>query len=417
MTKPPIFIAPSIRINQPLGMFFVASIPAPLLRDVCFVDPTRADWTGGDYRPRGTQRWQSDSRKKEIGRYIDSVEAAFPNSIILAANIQTSGQPADDPGLRWRVEQHESGCFELVIPTRAPLAKVIDGQHRLLGFDAASKNHDEFEMLCAIYLDLPEPFQAYLFATINFNQRKVDRGLAYDLFGYNLEEEPAESWSPEKLAVFIARRLVSDQDSPFYRRIAVAPEDDTHLAASHPARDGWTVSMATVVDGILRLISANPSADRDLLHRNALEDRKRSQLESTRDRSPLREMYLSGEDIVVYSAVNNYFKAVERTLWESANQRNSYITKTVGFQALFDVLRVILSKHFEARRDVRVSFFESFLRKAMNLDFSQTAIQASGIGRTRIRKFLLVAMGLESKSSLSDDEGHMYDEVARSSNA
>lgn len=61
--------------------------------------------------------------------------------------------------------------------------------------------------------DLPLAYQAYLFATININQRKVDKSLAYEQFGYNLDDEEPESWAPDKLAVFFTRRLNLNPES------------------------------------------------------------------------------------------------------------------------------------------------------------------------------------------------------------
>jgi hypothetical protein len=44
-------------------------------------------------------------------------------------------------------------------------------------------------LVCSVYFDLPRPFQAQLFATINSTQKRVDRSLTYELFGYNIVEE------------------------------------------------------------------------------------------------------------------------------------------------------------------------------------------------------------------------------------
>jgi len=77
-------------------------------------------------------------------------------------------------------------------------------------------------LVCSVFLDLPNPFQAYVFATVNFNQKKVDRSLAYELFGFDTEDEPPQAWTPEKTAVFLTRRLNMDADSPLRGRIVVA---------------------------------------------------------------------------------------------------------------------------------------------------------------------------------------------------
>ena len=139
----------------------------------------------------------------------------------------------------------ESDCLTLVIPSAEHVAAIVDGQHRLHGFEFASDERKDMQVLCAVYLDLPQPYQAYLFATINFNQRKVDRSLAYELFGFNLEEEEPATWSPDKTAVHLCRRLNTDPASPLFRHVRVAAENADQLFE----HDGWTVSTAAVVDG------------------------------------------------------------------------------------------------------------------------------------------------------------------------
>lgn len=183
---------PALKVSQPLGEFFVVALDAATLQQVTFLDPTRIEEVDTKlfwYSLLGAQRQASPRRAKQIGKYIDTVEAAFPNSIILAANYIDYGELQEDESKRWRVESANDSFFELVIPTNAKMASVVDGQHRLLGFEYCSPERKAMNLLCAVYMDLPHSYQAYLFATININQRKVDKSLAYDQFGYNLDDE------------------------------------------------------------------------------------------------------------------------------------------------------------------------------------------------------------------------------------
>ena len=115
-------------------------------------------------------------------------------------------------------------------------------------------------LICSVFLDLPKPFQAQLFATINSTQKAVDRSLTFELFGYNVEDESPDRWTPDKLAVFLTRKLGTESSSPLRGRITVAPKRDVGLEQLAAATD-WRVSTAVMVDGILRLISANPKRD------------------------------------------------------------------------------------------------------------------------------------------------------------
>jgi DNA phosphorothioation-associated DGQHR protein 1 len=381
---------PAIRIEQPLGEFYVTSLPARCLLETTYSEPLRVELSEKSavgFGLIGGQREEKEVRLKQIGQFINTVEAAFPNSIILGANYCQDGTLEEQESKRWMVNPKASGkCFELVIPTNDKLARIIDGQHRLDGFQFARPERADMDLLCAVYLDLPLPYQAYLFATINFNQKKVDRSLAYQLFAFNVEEEPPECWSPDKLAVFLSRKLGVDEKSPLRGHIVVAAQNDEILL--NIAEGGsWKVSTATIVDGILRLYSAKPQADRDLMHQRALEEgRNRSVLRN--DGTPFRSLYLTTNDAAIYKALLNFFKAIENTLWKNANER-SYIRKTVGIQALFDTMRVI-EKDFDEGKNISQPFFEKYLAPSSNIDFSDRFFQASGIGRTHIAKVLQI---------------------------
>lgn len=94
--------------------------------------------------------------------------------------------------------------YRLTIPTNETLAAVIDGQHRLFAFAKADADKRlDIQLICAVFLDLPKPLQAQLFATINSTQKAVDRSLTFELFGYNVSDETEAYWTPDKLAVFL----------------------------------------------------------------------------------------------------------------------------------------------------------------------------------------------------------------------
>lgn len=190
---------PAIRVLQPLGLFYVASIPAHVLLQVAYSDVLSASLASDSsgYVLEGTQRLSQPKRLSQIADYIDRQDSAFPNSIILAANFKQDGtfEGSDDDdqaemegkpiGSReWVISQGPDGCYTLEIPTPAKLAAIVDGQHRLFAFvqtkELARLN---MELLCSIYLDLPKPFQAQLFATINSTQKPVDKSLTYELLG------------------------------------------------------------------------------------------------------------------------------------------------------------------------------------------------------------------------------------------
>lgn len=391
------FTAKALKVVQPLDTYYVAVIPADVLLDVAFSDRLRArlDEDSG-YRVDGTQRMKSDKRQPQIEDYINRTDSAFPNTIILAANydaetghILSIGSPDEDESASyaddlWTVSDNADGTFDLTIPSGRKLAGIIDGQHRLDGFrNIVDKDRREMELVCSVFMELSKPYQAQLFATINSTQKQVDRSLTYELFGYNIDEEPEEQWTPDKLAVFLTRRLNTQSDSPLSGRISIAPRRDTALKQLNESRD-WHVSTATVVEGILRLISGNPKRDTNIML--SVKAGTRSILrDGAKDRTPLREVYLSGNDVLLYTIVLNYLKACDSVFWQEAAP-TSFIIKTVGVQALFDILRKVVSEAVE-RKDVSVAYFAKVLSPAVSIDFAGVEFKnASGSGRTKIRR-------------------------------
>jgi DNA phosphorothioation-associated DGQHR protein 1 len=405
------FEAPALQIEQPIGTFYVAILPAHVLLQVAASDVMSAalNDTGVGYSLSGTQRLIQDKRLAQIADYIDRSDSAFPNSIILAANHNREfGLDQDEteeirdeeaarlpsqtatanssarPDKAWSVRRAADGCWMLHIPTSDKLAAIIDGQHRLFAFAKAdTKTRLDMQLLCAVFLDLPKPFQAQLFATINSTQKPVDRSLTYELFGYNVADESELLWTPDKLAVFLTRKLGTEEGSPLQGRITVAPKRDEALQAL-TAHAQWKVSTAVVVDGILRLFSSNPKRDANAMR--TPEPQPRNVLaQGSKDRSPLREQFIAGNDALVFKLVDNYLRACVTVFWTGARP-GSYILKTVGVQALFDILRKVAPAAVEAK-NLTVSYFEEKLRPAGTIDFAATEYQVpSGSGRSFIRK-------------------------------
>jgi DNA phosphorothioation-associated DGQHR protein 1 len=392
----------AIKVSQPLGDFFAFSIKADLLNRLTYSLPAevrqklegeKSEARGG-YSIFGAQRAEKPTRLQEIASFIRTTDAAFPNAIILAANYAPDGLYIEDEELRWKADDLGDGFWRLRIPDGAtPCASIIDGQHRLHAFDYVEPGAPErgMELLCVVYLELPTPYHAYLFATINFNQKKVDRSLAYELFGFDVDERPTAQWSPETLAVYLTRLLNTDKESPLYR--CIFPAADAESLFSGNASDAVVrVSMATVVDGILRLITKNPQEDRNVIRRPNNQRLGRSSLSAV-STLPMRNLYLSGNDRGIYEVLCNYFRAVTSEVWMPAAP-NSYLRKTVGVQALFDVLRELVAQRPISLAAFSVRELRPLLAPCATLDPDGEKYQASGIGRSEIRRDIRAAIGL-----------------------
>ena len=403
----------ALRVEQRLGTFYVAVLPAELLLQVAFSDHMRATMNpdGSGYDLAGTQRLTQDKRLNEIANYINRVDAAFPNSIIIAANHDLvtgfdqgevediASEDDEQSGTRhqskaWTVEELEEGHHKLLIPTSEKLAAVIDGQHRLFSFAKVDMQAiRSMDLLCSVFLDLPKSLQAQIFAVINSTQKRVDRSLTYELFGYNLADEAENYWTPDKLAVFFTRKLGTDQESPLRGRIVVAPKRDAKLQTLKLQAD-WHVSTAVVADGILRLFSSNPKRDGNFMRKGKANPR--SSLESgSKDRSPMRSVFIEGNDALLYKMVLNYVKACALVFWKDASN-SSFIFRTIGVQAVFDILRKLAANAYEDR-NISVKYFTEKIAPAKEIDFADEKFRnPSGSGRTLIRKTIEDAIGIDA---------------------
>lgn len=411
---------PAIRVQQPLGVFYAAAIPVEVLLQTTYSEKVRAKRVADDnYEVEGGQRLQKPERLDDIAKFINRDDSSFPNSIILAANYRDDGRVegdspdeavelAEDP-LRWeivtdlveRAGQEPLETHFLIIPSEKKLAAVIDGQHRLYAFAKAEPRHLRDELLCAVFMDLPKPMQAQIFAIINSTQKPVSKSLTYELFGYNVEDEEEQYWSPDKLAVFLTRRLAVGADSPLRNRIIVAPEN-SFASAARLANAPWKVSFATIVTGIVRLISSNAKDDANLLM-TPRRSRKAGPGTRLSDKSVLRDAYLDANDRLIYDVVRNFARACDDVFWEIASA-GSYIRKTVGVQALFDVMRDLVREGL-ADSDLTVDFFKRRLAAARHIDFSDERFQnPSGSGRSFIRRLLQANMRMPFSGQLSAED-------------
>lgn len=395
---------PAIRVQQPLGNFYAFSLRADVLNKITYSLPAEVrerleqetSENKGGYSIFGSQRAEKKTRLQEIASYIQTTDATLPNSIILAANYSQDGLFIEDESLQWTAKDHGNGFWDIRIPSRElPCASIIDGQHRLHAFQHLPKDAPEraMELLCVVFLELPTPYHAYVFATINFNQKKVDRSLAYELFGFDVDERPTHLWSPETLAVYLTRLLNTDENPPLYRSIFPAADSEAIFSKNLDGTGLVKISMATVVDGILRIISKNPQEDRNTVRRPQNKNAGRKSLTSVRG-LPLRDFYVAGNDKAIYDILCNYFTAVAKQIWSPAGQ-NSYLKKTVGIQAAFDILRELLVSRAASAANYSTEALEILLAPCSELDPAGDKYQASGIGRSEIRKELKHAIGMD----------------------
>ena len=389
----------AIKVIQPLGEFYIAKIKA---RDLLKISTSQVAKYDKDGIIKGHQRPIDPDRLKAIAKFIQSEEMSFPSSIIIAANVNDHGIIYDEEDKRWRIEPTNiSDIYELDFPDNCISSLIIDGQHRLKAFEEESldDNCRDIELVCSIFFDLPGAYQAYLFATINGNQKRVDPSLALELFGINLENEPQDTWSPEKLAVYITRKFNFTKGSPLEGKIRLAPLTDGEVDKSK-----WLLSTTAMVAGITKLISSNPQRDRDELTRKRrfYEDKTRKVLSEIRDKSILRDLYLNNKDGEIYSILLNFFTSVDKILWSSA-EKDSIINKTIGISALFDILKTLLEN------DKSISDFDKYIEKLVRIPYTDNYFSLSGKGKTRLKRVMKYHLELLEDHELEEeDKEYLY---------
>lgn len=390
----------AIKVSQPLGDFYVAKLAARHLLEISTSSVARYNEEG---KIIGNQRPLNIPRLKLIANFIKSAEMSFPTSILIAANVDSEGHIIEETSKRWNVIKTDvPDCFIIEIPDGVS-SIIIDGQHRLNAFSYTQDEYKDIELVCSIFFDLPNPYQAYLFATINGNQKRVDKSLALELFGYDVEDKPINTWSPEKLAVYLTRKFNFRTDSPLHQKIKLAPLYPNIEQSVDKSK--WLLSTAAMVEGVMLLISSNPQMDRDFLamkhsiwsKANTRSDLKKLRDDKKKDNSVLRYLYLENRDEEIYDIVYKYFCAVNNILWRVPN-KDSVIFKTIGISVLFELLKSIIEQN-----GIQESY-ENYILSISGIDYTSNYFSLSGIGKTRLRRILKFKMGLIGENQLKEED-------------
>ena len=144
---------------------------------------------------KGFQRMVKDQRAKEIAVAVLDQQRTFPNSIVLATDIDSI--------------EVDSG--KVSIPDNA-MFLVVDGQHRLW---AQRFSYYRAPYSCLIHTGLSEEGMARLFLEINDNQKRVPSSLRWDLVRLIKPDD-----DPQRLAAAeIVYLLATEEESPFFQRI------------------------------------------------------------------------------------------------------------------------------------------------------------------------------------------------------
>ena len=247
---------PCISVNQPIGEYYCGAISARDLIDMTFVDIRRVFHERDFETYLGIQRPLNDKRVSELKDYVQTVDACFPTSIILAVPSECVEFNSDKNEMTISNSlDHEDPSENVIF---GQIGKALDGQHRIAGLKDLGDDH--FDMTVSIFVDIDIAEQASIFATVNLMQTKVSKSLVYDL------HDLANTRSPFKTAHHVAVALDSQIDGPLEKRIK-------RLGVATPGRYSETITQATVVESLMKYLSDNPRKDRDMYMRGKVPPR------------------------------------------------------------------------------------------------------------------------------------------------
>lgn len=324
-----------LKVRQPIGEFYIASIKAQDLVDISFSDVRRLAEDQRDLEKYlGIQRPVSPKRIREIKEYIEGEDSTFPTAVILAVDEKCAeyGELQNGIGTLVLKEYRSDFSSEFDSIPYSRIAKVIDGQHRIAAFMDEGNNwsfdYDErdFDINVAIFIGADVSEQANIFATVNLAQTKVNRSLVYDL------TELAKTSSPHKTCHNVAVALDKELSSPFYRRIK-------RLGTATPGRRKEPLTQASFVESLVKFISPNPAKDRnDLLSGKKIKRAIGAELQ----KFPFRNLFLDGKEVDITEIIYNYFKAVENkwpVSWRETDRVGNLLPRSNAFKAFMIYLR------------------------------------------------------------------------------
>lgn len=350
---------PAVLLHQPIGDFYVGGIDGADLVTISKADLRRMEETEDRYV--GIQRKLSDSRVKEIARFVNSVDATFPTSVVLS--VQSSCIEFDEKRSRLRLFAGVDDATGEAINFE-DIARILDGQHRVEGLKSMNEEQAPFQIPVSIFVDADLADQAYIFATVNLAQTKVNKSLVYDLLDY------AKAPSPQQAAHEITLALDQFPASPLHQMIK-------RLGTATPGRSRpETLAQATVVNALLPFLSTDPEDDRYKLAR-----KKRIKFAPSEYRAtPFRSLWLEKQEALITQILIEYFAAIQARwpdAWNST-EKGGIINRTNGFRAFMKLLKnIYLDQRPDGNGDEPVVAKGVFLRYLKKVDLEDSEFNSN----------------------------------------
>ncbi len=332
-----------LEVTQPLGSYYVSKLTIADIENLFQINRRNGNF--------GIQRKLDEKRKKEITAYCDDPDAIFPTPIIFSIK-------SDDVDYF----KKDGSIFSFVIKDNVKLS-VVDGQHRIYGIIDSNFSKD-YELPVVFMFDITEEEEAYIFSTINFNQKKVDKSLIYDLF------DVYSTRSPKKTCHEIAKALNENINSPFYKKLKILGKKES---------PNESLSQGTFVYHLLPLICPVKEAD-EIARQIKLKKKPPEYKECI-----FNSYFMKEEDSTIYQILFNYFTAARRVFLTEWENHDYILTKSTGYGGLMFALDEIFWL-CQQNKSASISFFKQIFEKTKqtllerNLELTSSCF---GSGRTQ----------------------------------
>lgn len=346
----------TIKINQPIGQFYIARIPGIFLYEMAKADimTIKKTYTDDDQLYEGIQRRLNENKVQNIEDYLSAYDATFPTSIVLNVDNIHIIKESDN---------------ELILDKNESTFSIIDGQHRLQGF--RKYKDSSFEVIVSIFINLSKEQQARIFTTINSEQTKVDPSISFYL------EKDDKLYTPRKIVAQISSTFNIDNKSPWRGKIKLLGTKDDY------SNDG-IISLSAFAKPILGYIFPDNDFYKLRNELNLKFNRSEEISEVFRkfnysEKYILWSFYASQNDKVIYKILLNYFSAFKAVFTTDWGNSKSILTKTTGYNAMMSLFQDLFRIGYK-NNDLSKDFFYSYIKimKSLNGDINSSNYGASG---------------------------------------
>lgn len=335
-----------IEITQNLGTFYLTKMTPFQLHKISNKNLSR-------YKDAesGLQREISLQRTKDIKEYLKKDEATFPNTIIIAI------QKDPESSTPSYIFNDENSTLDIL--AQDGVANILDGQHRLSGFE---KNEENFELPVAIFLDLSLGEQAKIFAKINSTQAKVSLDLVYELFNIS------ETRNLEKSAFSIVSELNNDNESPWFNKIKTLSNRKGSMAQGSFAK---------------------------YIHKELISEGK-----------ILENLFKEERENDLKIMLMNFFKAVEKKFpneWNN-NEEKYILRKTTGFVALMSLFKDLVMLARNKKEAFSIDYCFTYINKINNAEIgvlTSDNYESGAKGQAKLKQKLNSIFSEEEKELLN----------------